>query len=321
MQIRQDCLALHRLAVGLRAARFAAGALRLDNTRLWPVLDAEGRPVDVRVEVQREANRLVEEFMLLANRSVAERVARAFPDGALLRCHPPPAPEAVALLCARLREAGVELDGASAGALHRSLLRLREAPGVEARVAATVTQMVTKPMQTAQYICTGDCEPARWRHYALAAAHYTHFTSPIRRYPDVLVHRLLDAALRGETSVAAALGYKKKKGSAAHGREAAARGPADAAPPTAQRWLGQAAAHANERKAAAKSVQEGVVQLYVLQVLAERPRACTAVVTAVGGPRYLDVYLPAFGQEIRLHTESLGPGDRAVRSEWDASDR
>ncbi|KAK2078455.1 hypothetical protein QBZ16_003295 [Prototheca wickerhamii] len=289
-EIRQDCLALHRLALGLRAARFAAGALRLDNTRLWPVLDDEGRPVDVRVEVQREANRLVEEFMLLANRSVAERVARAFPDGALLRCHPPPAPEAVALLCARLREAGVELDGASAGALHRSLLRLREAPG-----------MVTKPMQTAQYICTGDCEPARWRHYALAAAHYTHFTSPIRRYPDVLVHRLLDAALRGETSVAAALGYKKKKGSA--------------------RWLGQAAAHANERKAAAKSVQESVVQLYVLQVLAERPRACTAVVTAVGGPRYLDVYLPAFGQEIRLHTEGLGPGDRAVRSEWDASDR
>jgi DIS3-like exonuclease 2 len=85
-QVEADSLALHAIARRLRERRFANGALRLDNTRLYFTLDASGRPVAAAPYVQQEANQLVEEFMLLANMRVAGLISRAFPEHAVLRC-------------------------------------------------------------------------------------------------------------------------------------------------------------------------------------------------------------------------------------------
>ena len=130
--------------------------------------------------------------MLLANAAAARLVAAAFPERAMLRCHPPPNERKLADLEQFAREQGLEVDASSAAALHRSLARLREShrDGYE-----IVQLLATLPMQLARYFSTGAQDPDTWGHYALAAPRYTHFTSPIRRYPDVLVHRQVAAAL------------------------------------------------------------------------------------------------------------------------------
>lgn len=144
-------MALHKLACVLRKKRIDNGALRLDNTKLSFVLDAQGHPIDFKIEVQQEANRLVEEFMLLANMTVADTIADAFPSCALLRCHPSPAEEALRLLSERLHGIGIDIDVTSAGAIQHSLLRLRETCP-DPMIPATVTQMATKPIQVCLFV-------------------------------------------------------------------------------------------------------------------------------------------------------------------------
>lgn len=172
-----DVLLLHQTAQRIRAARFEGGALRLDNTKLQFALDEDGNPTGCRPYATGASNQLVEEFMLLANRSVAKFVARGFPDRALLRRHPPPDARKLEQLVEFSKRHGLGVDASSAAALQRTLAALRAA---RPEVAAVAVQMATKPMQLALYFNTGDLPEADWVHYALAMPFYTHFTSPIR---------------------------------------------------------------------------------------------------------------------------------------------
>lgn len=281
--VEADCLALHRLAQALRAARFANGALRLDNTRLSFVLDKERKhPVSYTQYVQREANQLVEEFMLLANMSVARIIADTFPQLAVLRRHPPPRDAKMKSLEELADLAGYKLEAGSAAALQRSLDELR-ATCYDRATVEVIIMLCTKPMQLAEYFCTGEMEEESggWRHYALAVDHYTHFTSPIRRYPDVLVHRLLAAALD-----------VRQRGLSAE--QAAAKHLLCDRTKTAS-----LAAHANERRLAARNAQDASLRLYLAVLLHRFPLVVQGVVTQVGGDRHFTVYIPEFGQEQR----------------------
>mmetsp|Transcript_30979 Transcript_30979/g.79024 ORF Transcript_30979/g.79024 Transcript_30979/m.79024 type:complete len:1166 (-) Transcript_30979:319-3816(-) len=308
-----DCLALHTIARNLRAARHANGALRLDNCRLTFALDKEGNPTGCGQYVQQEANQLVEEYMLLANMSVARLISDAFPDRALLRSHPPPNARKLTELCATLAKHGVQLDGSSSGALAASLAAMRAAiPEVATQEA--ITAMATRPMQLATYFCTGLAGGSdNWVHFALAVGEYTHFTSPIRRYPDVMVHRLLAAAIEIREGANACIG---------------ARVPAPQRPvPTdvesaaaAHRLLGpelcgKVAEHCNERRLGARKAQDSSLNLYLCVLLRRHPAVTAAVVTGLGGDKFFTAYLPAYGQEARI---SLDQAMLPLAGRWDA---
>jgi DIS3-like exonuclease 2 len=308
--VAHDALKLHSVASEIRRRRFEIdGALRLDNVRLYFELDDEGKAVEYGVYQQKEANRLVEEFMLAANMTAAKIISDAFPDRALLRRHMPPnitKLEELASTVARLLPNAPPLDVSSAGTLQKSLSDLRKAVGPE--VAEVVTLMCTKPMQTAQYFCTGEYEkePSLWRHYALAVGHYTHFTSPIRRYPDVLVHRLLQAALDKEKEKEL---EEKQKNTLKYKQKNVLLFDRDK--------VAEIASHANERKTAAKAAQDGALKLYLASLLLDRPGVFNAVVIGLGGSRFFDAYVPELGIDVRVHTDRiLKGGEAALNLQW-----
>lgn len=188
---------LNSLAKHLKAKRQAAGALSLASPEVRFVLDSEtSDPTDVGIYQHKEANSMVEEFMLLANVSVAAETQRAFPQAAMLRRHPQPQPGAFDGLNSSLKQHGFELDVSSSLALGKSLDAC-DKPG-EPYFNKLVRILATRSMQQARYFCSGTVVPSEYLHYGLAAPIYTHFTSPIRRYADQMAHRLLAAIIGWE---------------------------------------------------------------------------------------------------------------------------
>ncbi|XP_078120727.1 DIS3-like exonuclease 2 [Sander vitreus] len=196
-EIHQAVLNLHSIAKNLRAQRFSGGALRLDQLKLSFTLDKETMmPQGCYVYQYRDSNKLVEEFMLLANIATAHHIHSRFPELALLRRHPPPKAKMVDELQELCDQLGIDIDLSSAGALHKSLnTTLGDDEYTTAR-KEVLTHMCSRPMQMALYFCTGVLkEEQLFKHYALNVPLYTHFTSPIRRYADIIVHRLLASSL------------------------------------------------------------------------------------------------------------------------------
>uniref|UniRef100_A0A8C7HX10 DIS3-like exonuclease 2 n=1 Tax=Oncorhynchus kisutch TaxID=8019 RepID=A0A8C7HX10_ONCKI len=214
-EIHQAVLNLHAIAKRLRAQRFQGGALRLDQLKLSFTLDREtSMPQGCYVYQYRDSNKLVEEFMLLANMATAHQIYRSFPNKALLRRHPPPQTKMVDDLQEFCDQMGLHIDFSTAGTLHKSL---NETLGDDEYTSArkeVLTHMCSRPMQMAMYFCTGVLkEELLFRHYALNVPFYTHFTSPIRRYADVIVHRLLAASLGEEVQKQASHCNDKKTAS------------------------------------------------------------------------------------------------------------
>ncbi|KAJ6501480.1 hypothetical protein C8R47DRAFT_228458 [Mycena vitilis] len=198
---RQDSLTiairlLNTLAQKLKAARMAAGALNLASPEVKIHLDSaeSSDPIDVEQKELRETNSLVEEFMLLANISVARKIWEAFPATAVLRRHlPPPRTNFDKLKDILQKRKGMSLDVSSSGALADSLDKCIDAN--EPAFNTLVRIMATRCMLSAEYFCSGSVGRDTFGHYGLASPIYTHFTSPIRRYADVLAHRQLSAAI------------------------------------------------------------------------------------------------------------------------------
>jgi len=192
---------LQMLAVQLRTKREEAGALRLDQPKLCFSLNPEtGLPDGYRLHQHRHSNRLIEEFMLLANMAVAHKIYTTYTDIAVLRRHPHPKMDMMDKVVDQLSSLGVDINSSTAKTLAESISRIKDSGGTEDEIRtklACVTSLCSKPMELARYFCTGLYQPEDFHHFALNVPLYTHFTSPIRRYPDILVHRLLDAAITG----------------------------------------------------------------------------------------------------------------------------
>ncbi|XP_042040282.1 exosome complex exonuclease RRP44 homolog A-like [Salvia splendens] len=188
-----DLRNLNKLAKIMRQKRIERGALTLASAEVKFQIDTETHdPLDIGMYQIREANQMIEEFMLAANISVAKKILEHFPPTSLLRRHPTPTNEMLEPLIQTAASVGLSLDVTSSKALADSLDR---AVGDDPFFNKLIRILATRCMSQAVYFCSGDLSPPEFYHYGLAAPVYTHFTSPIRRYADVIVHRLLAASL------------------------------------------------------------------------------------------------------------------------------
>jgi ribonuclease R len=198
-------LELHKLATILRGERYKDGAINFESQEVKFHLDENGKPIGVYIKEQKEANWLIEEFMLLANRNVAEHVGKVErekgkktlkPNTFVYRVHDEPNPEKLNTFVEFVTKLGFKMRVGSRKALADSYNHLFEqiaGRGEEYMIDTIAIRTMSKAYYSTENI----------GHYGLAFPFYTHFTSPIRRYPDLMVHRLLERYLAGGDSVSA----------------------------------------------------------------------------------------------------------------------
>eukprot|EP01083_Nonionella_stella_P197511 726090_1 len=194
-EARASLMRLSNVATYLRNRRKEAGALRFGVEQSFESENEFGETEVIAASSSSNSaaplnsHYIIEEFMIHANRTVAEHIYAHFPDISVLRRHPPPGERKLEEFVEILQKLGLTADVSSNRSLARTLERLSRSQTPE--VAGALQKFVIRNMAEASYFPTGSLEQKDFLHYGLAVEFYTHFTSPIRRYADVLVHRLL----------------------------------------------------------------------------------------------------------------------------------
>lgn len=322
---------LHEISKVLKENRFTHGALSLECPKMDFVFDEDGVPYDSVFSERKESNFLVEEFMLLANRTVAEVITRAYPTSALLRRHPEPNVRKLKEFETFCNKHGLHVDISSCGHLHHSLERIKRELEYDSVLFDILMSYAARPMQLAAYFCTGDFNYADegWGHYALAIPLYTHFTSPLRRYPDIIVHRTLAATIEAEEMYWKQGMLQKLKGEDAVIRcftgicfdkdtmespEAQAALSAAAAkhgvPGT--EILADVAIHCNERKLASRRVKDAMHKLYTWNLLKKKEILFSEARVLGLGPKFMSIYILKLAIERRIYYDEV----EGLRVEW-----
>ncbi|KAF5388028.1 hypothetical protein D9615_000459 [Tricholomella constricta] len=284
--IEHDIRNLQDLAKKLRAQRFENGTLSLESLELTFELDDNGLPVDCGQYQRTDAHCLVEEFMLLSNIAVAQQIAANLPEQALLRRHDNPIDRRLTAFVGRADRLGVKMDMSSAGALMKSFNAITDP------TARRLLELLSfKATQRAKYFCAGMLDIAKYHHYALNTPLYTHFTSPIRRYSDVLVHRQLESVLPGGG-----------EGKFTMDRDAVAK----------------VAQQCNIKRDSATLAQEQSAHLFLCVLISDLTQRYGPVIRQAKVVGVLDaafdVLVPEFGIEKRVHVDQM-PIDNHVYDE------
>ncbi|XP_010539635.1 PREDICTED: DIS3-like exonuclease 2 isoform X2 [Tarenaya hassleriana] len=316
---------LSEISTVLRQKRFRNGALQLENSKPAFLFDESGTPYDFVVCGRQGSNFLVEEFMLLANTTAAEIISRAYPNSALLRRHPEPNMRKLKEFEAFCSKHGLELDISSSGRFHESLEKIREKLKDDSALVDIFINYATRPMQLATYFCSGELREdnvTERGHYALAVPLYTHFTSPLRRYPDIVVHRTVAAALEAEEFFSrhsktsgrrcfTGIHFDNDAAESMEGKEALSIAALKHGVPCSE-MLADVAGYCNERKLACRNVRDACDKLYMWFLL-KKKRIILSEARVVGlGPRFMSIYISKLGIERRIYYDEVD----LLTTEW-----
>lgn len=192
--LAKEMTLLNTLAQKLRKNRYAEGSINFERKEVKFNLDEKGRPTGVYFKISKEANQLIEEFMLLANKTVAEHIQKLGGKKAFVyRIHDKPDPEKLNHLSRFVRRFGYNLSISNKENIAQSLNQMID-DAKEKPYRNLIEVLSVRTMAKAVY------STFNIGHYGLSFDDYTHFTSPIRRYPDMMVHRLLEKYLAGGRS-------------------------------------------------------------------------------------------------------------------------
>ncbi len=192
---KEEITLLDKIAKILRKKRLNAGALNIESEEMRFKLDENGHPIEVLIKTSKDAHKLIEEFMLLANKQVASFIAKPQKGKDIIpfvyRVHDKPDPAKIALFGVFIDKFGYKLDFSNPDKIASNINRLLH--DIQLKIEYSIIQtMAIRSMAKASY------ETTNIGHYGLAFAYYTHFTSPIRRYADLVVHRILQDELSGK---------------------------------------------------------------------------------------------------------------------------
>lgn len=189
--IKRTVLDLYEVSKALRSKR--VGALTLNQPKLQFQIKPDSKtPMSFSIYQQKDSNRLVEEYMLLANMQIARKLClteRIF-EKVILRRHPPPNSASLQGAIKIIKSVGIDMDPKTSGDISNAIRTIQDES-----TKRLLIHLLAKSMQLAIYCCASCVPSNNYSHFALNVDFYTHFTSPIRRYPDILVHRLLGAVL------------------------------------------------------------------------------------------------------------------------------
>lgn len=198
-ELNNELLELNKLAKVLREKRFSKGAIAFERTEVRFDIDEKGKPIGIYFKEAKEANKLIEEFMLLANKTVATYIGKVGkgekPKVFVYRIHDTPNPDKLETFAQFIKRFGYKIKTTGKQSEVSSSINslLDQVQGKKEQ--DLIETLAIRSMAKAVYSTTNV------GHYGLAFDYYTHFTSPIRRYPDMMVHRLLDKYLAGGKSV------------------------------------------------------------------------------------------------------------------------
>lgn len=324
---------LYEISKRLRERRFKDGAIHLENAKPFFLLDECGIPYDSVLSEQKDSEHLVEEFMLLTNRTAAEIISRAYPECALLRRHPEPNGRKLKEFEAFCHKHGLQLDTSSSSQFSFSLGKIREKLNNDPVFFDILISFASKPMQAATYFCTGNFKDREneWAHYALAMPLYTHFTSPLRRYADILVHRTLSAAVEAEelyfqqqnmmprANMGEELKIKCFTGLhfdvhivESNGcREALAAAALKNRVPCME-VVGEVAAYCNEKKSSSRHAEDAGEKLYMWALLKNKETLIAEARVLGLGPKFMSIYIHKLAIERRIHYDEV----ESLTVEW-----
>ncbi|KAG1358214.1 hypothetical protein G6F62_000907 [Rhizopus arrhizus] len=298
-EIDKDIYLLHLLATELHKHRFTEQAMFLSKQILS--FDDPMKPSKVNISYKNpETASIVKEFLFLANQAVAQKISSQYPEQALLRRQSPPDNRKINELQEyAAKYLGIELDITNATTLQSSVQKIENQ-----ELRQLVSILILKTMEPPKYFCAGAFDILKYSHFALGTPLFTHFTAPLRRYVDIIVHRQLEAAL---------LGVEKHFYLASD-------------------TIQKLAQHCNVKKEAGlEAIHQGkLLSLALYLASKQQPPSDNSPTTVYGEARviavaedWFDVSLPEFGLERRIHLANLplwkhkyDPQERALTMYW-----